>query len=297
MQTQHRFWEQLEGTPTWCSKAQVRRWGGGQKTRLSCPDAALHPFTTILSEMSVSFLGNTFQIDKGLPFALSTFSILPRAQCSVLKADLISTEHVLPLPRSWGAVARTTGPDQLPTLWGCPGNTTRWREKGGVPKERDPTWPMPYRSQVPTYSSHHWPQPQEHIISIIFAALMLRQLRLCTWRSTQAQSHLLFTFWKMTSSILWLCLSYWPPLLMIYSFWKGLSFSDVSDTSIQNRLANPPTPHLHHCSLPLLQSLRYTVHCNAFNSSLEEDTQASSCLLSSHTNNTQRTCITVYFSV
>lgn len=157
MQAQRHFWYS-RGRPTWSSKARPVDELCGQRTRVSCTYAALYLFTIILSEMSVPFLGNIFQRDKGFPSVSSPFSNLRRAKCSNLKADLISLERLLPpfpltWESSWGSVATMARPALLPTLWGCPVNT-RWRKKGGDSKGM---WP--YFAYDPQLSSPNLLRP------------------------------------------------------------------------------------------------------------------------------------------
>lgn len=211
-----------------------------RRTRVSCTYAALYPFTIILLEISVSLLGNIFWLDKGFLSVLSPFSNLPRAKWSDLKADLISMKRLLPhcpliWESSWGSVATMARPDLLPNLWGCPVNT-RWRQKGGDSKGMWPRLASDVQLSSPTLlkpsvviapRAHHF----QHLCSVT-----LRHLNASRPKTNPRSSPNFYLFYERWGT-LWLCLSYRLPLLTIYSFWKGLFFSNVSNTSVQSHLA------------------------------------------------------------
>lgn len=213
-----------------------------KRTRVSCTYAALYFFTIILLEISVLLLGNIFWLDKGFLSVLSPFSNLPRAKWSDLKAALISMARLLPhclliWESSWGSVATMARPDLLPTLWAA-----LWVQDGGrkegIPKECDPAWPTTYDLQLsrPTLLKPSVVgAPGAHYFQNL-CSVTLRHLNASHPKINPSCSPHFYLFYERWGTLR-LCLSYRLPLLTIYSFWKGLFFSNVSNTSVQSHLA------------------------------------------------------------
>lgn len=130
----------------------------------------------------------------------------------------------------WGSGSGKARPDLLPTSgggwWSCPVNTTEREEE--AQKECDPTWPMTHSFQVPAHSSclssclWSWALPvptswvcTKHTILSIFAACVLIHPSVSCPKIYTAAIPTFIYF--MNDFIPLFCLSYWPPLLVIYS--------------------------------------------------------------------------------
>lgn len=159
-----------------------------------------------------------------------------------------------PFPLIWDQPRITGYSDQAwPGFppWGTALGLQQDGERKEGSEECDPTWPMTYSFQVSTHSSHHWSQPQEDIISNIFAMLMLIQLN----ASHSCNPNLYLSYERQR--VLVYHFVFPPDLLYTASihFEKVcLPFSNVGSTSIQSHLTYPPytsiAPAVCPCSSP-----------------------------------------------